>query len=181
MTLEGKKVRLRPLSMNDLDSIMEWVNDEEVTRTLLTGRYPMTREAEIKWLEEHTATDAKEVTFVIETRSGEYLGGISLFRFQAVERIAELGIVVGRKTAWGQGYGTEAMRLLVAYGFEQLNLHMIYLTVLADNPRASHIYEKVGFAHEGCLRDRVYRGGCYHDLLTMSLKRTEWEQNKGAA
>ena len=66
------------------------------------------------------------------------------------------------------------MRLLVGYGFEQLNLHMIYLSVMADNPKAAHIYEKVGFVHEGRLRDRVYRGGVYHDLLTMSLKRSEW-------
>ena len=169
MNLEGTRIRLRPLSMNDLDAIMEWVNDEEVTRTLLTGRYPLTREAEIKWIEAHTAPDAKEVTFVIETSAGEYLGGISLFRFQQVERIAELGIVIGKKNAWGKGYGTEAMHLLVGYGFTQLNLHLIYLTVLADNPKAAHIYEKVGFVHEGCLRDRVYRGGRYHDLLTMSL------------
>jgi RimJ/RimL family protein N-acetyltransferase len=181
MTLEGKRIRLRPLSKDDLDAIMEWVNDEEATRTLLIGRFPMTREAEIKWIEERTASDAKEVTYVIETIAGEYLGGISLLHFQQVERIAELGIVIGKKAAWGKGYGTEAMRLMVAYGFEQLNLHMIHLSVLADNPKAVHIYEKVGFVHEGCLRDRVYRGGRYHDLFSMSLKRTEWEQNKGAA
>ena len=176
MKLEGTKVRLRPFSTADLNAIMEWVNDDEVTRTLLIGRYPLSREAEAKWLEARCATSATEVGFVIETLAGEYLGGINLFRIQEIERIAELGIVIGRKSAWGQGYGTEAMRLLVGYGFEQLNLHMIYLSVMADNPKAAHIYEKVGFVHEGRLRDRVYRGGVYHDLLTMSLKRSEWAQ-----
>jgi len=181
MILEGSKVRLRPISMNDLDSIMEWVNDDEVTRTLLIGRYPLTREAEAKWIEERAAGSTREVTFVIETVAGEYLGGMSLFRLQEIERIGELGIVIGKKSAWGKGYGTEAMELLVAYGFRQLNLHMIYLTVLADNPKAAHIYEKVGFSHEGRLRHRVYRDGVYHDLLTMSILRSEWEKRKGAA
>jgi RimJ/RimL family protein N-acetyltransferase len=181
MNLEGTKVRLRPISTYDLDAIMEWVNDNEVTRTLLIGRYPLTREAEAKWIEARTKVDAKEVTLVIETLAGEYLGGITLFRIQEIERTAELGIVIGKKSAWGKGYGTEAMQLLLAYGFGQLNLHMIYLTVLADNPRAAHIYEKVGFVHEGRLRDRIYRDGVYHDLLTMSIKRSEWEKQKGAA
>jgi RimJ/RimL family protein N-acetyltransferase len=181
MTLEGTKIRLRPISPDDLDSIMEWINDPEVTRTLLTGRYPMTRGTEAKWIEARSELSSTEVTFVIETLTGEYLGGINLFRIQPVEQTAELGIVIGRKSAWGKGYGTEAMELLVAYGFRQLNLHMIYLTVLADNPKAAHIYEKVGFSHEGRLRDRVYRDGIYHDLLTMSILRSEWEKKKGAA
>jgi RimJ/RimL family protein N-acetyltransferase len=181
MTLEGTKVRLRPVSIDDLDAIMEWINDNEVTRTLLTGRYPMTRETEKQWIEARSGINPKEVTFTVETLAGEYLGGMSLFRIQEIERTAELGIVIGRKSAWGKGYGTEAMRLLVGYGFSQLNLHLIYLTVLADNPRAAHIYEKIGFVSEGRLRDRVYRDGVYHDLFSMSLSRAEWEQNKGAA
>jgi len=180
MNLEGGRVRLRPISTHDLDSLMAWVNDNEVTRTLLSGRYPLTREAEAKWIEARTAVDAKEVTCVIETLAGEYLGGISLFRIQEIERTAELGIVIGKKSAWGKGYGTEAMQLLVAYGFRQLNLHMIYLTVLRGNPKAAHIYEKIGFVHEGRLRNRVYRDGVYHDLLTMSIKRSEWGKQKGA-
>jgi len=180
MTLEGKKVRLRPLSTDDVDHIMAWVNDHQVTRTILTGRYPMTREAEEQWIEERLKPKPTEVVFVVETLAGDYLGGISLFHIHPVEHHAELGIVIGKKSQWGKGYATEAMQLLVTYGFKQLNLHMIYLTVMDVNERAAGIYERVGFRHEGRLRHRVYRDGVYRDLLSMSILRSEWENTTGA-
>jgi RimJ/RimL family protein N-acetyltransferase len=176
MTFEGKTVRLRPLSMDDLDNVMKWVNDPDVTRTLMTGRYPMTRETEREWLEAHVKISTTEVHYALETLAGEYLGGVNLFRIWPVERHAELGIVIGNKAQWGKGYAKEAMQLMLRYGFEQLNLHVIYLHVYADHPRAIRLYEYVGFKHEGRLRDRVYREGKYHDFLAMSILRAEWEQ-----
>ena len=180
MILEGRTVRLRPLSLDDLDSAMQWVNDPEVTRTLLTGRYPTTREAERKWFEEHVDINTREACYAIETLAGEYLGGASLFRIVPVERTAELGIVIGRKTEWGKRYAAEAMQLLLDYGFRELNLHLIYLHVYADHSRAVRLYEKLGFTTEGCLRDRVFRDGRYHDFLAMSIRRSEWEIRRGA-
>jgi RimJ/RimL family protein N-acetyltransferase len=174
MILEGKKVRLRPLRAEDLDPILEWINDEEVTHTLLIGRYPMTREMEREWIEQRLKGSETDVSFVMETLDGTYLGGISLFRIQAVERIAELGLVIGRKSEWGKGYGTEGMGLLINYGFEQLNLHMIYLGVLTHNTHAHKMYRSLGFQEEGRLRHRVYRSGQYHDMISLSLLREEW-------
>lgn len=176
MNFEGKKVRLRPLSMDDLDNVMKWVNDSDVTRTLMTGRYPMTRESEREWLEAHVKPSTTEIHYAVETLGGDYLGGVNLFRVWSVERHAELGIVIGNKEQWGKGYAREAIQLLLKYGFEQLNLHLIYLHVYADHPRAIHLYESVGFKHEGRLRDRVYREGKYHDFLIMSVLRSEWDQ-----
>ena len=113
MTLEGKNVRLRPLRAEDIDDIMTWINDPEVTRTLLVGRYPMTREAEQEWIESRFKPSSTEVLFVIETKAGDYLGGCSLFKIEPVEHHAELGIVIGRKSEWGKGYAREAMELLI--------------------------------------------------------------------
>lgn len=174
MLIEGKKVRLRPLEERDLDHIMEWVNDEEVTRTLLVGRYPMTRTMEKDWLDQRLKGSQTEVSFVIETLSGSYLGGITLFRILPVERNAELGLVIGRKKEWGKGYAREAMTLMVDYGFAQLNLNLIYLTVIAHNSRAHQIYLDCGFVEEGRLRQRIYRGGAYSDLISLSITRDEW-------
>jgi RimJ/RimL family protein N-acetyltransferase len=179
MILEGKKVRLRPLQESDLEHIMEWINDHEVTRTLLVGRYPMTRQMEKEWLEAHLKQSETEVGFVVETLAGLYLGGIGFFRILAVERNAELGLVIGRKAEWGKGYAREAMSLLVNYGFEQLNFQMIYLGVLHENARAHKIYTDLGFREEGRLRQRVYRDGLYHDIVSMSLLRSEWQASRG--
>jgi len=179
MILEGKKVRLRPLKAEDLDPILEWINDDEVTHTLLIGRYPMTREMEREWFEQRQKATESEVFFVMETLDGTYLGGINFFRIQPVERIAEVGLVIGRKSEWGKGYGTEAMGLLIDYGFQQLNLHMIYLGVLPHNAHAHKMYLSLGFQEEGRLRHRVYKSGQYHDIITLSLLREEWSGSPG--
>ncbi len=181
MILEGKKVRLRPVRAEDVDDIMIWINDPEVTRTLLTGRYPMTREIEQDWIEARSKISSTEVHYVIETVAGNYLGGCSLFKIHPVEHHAELGIVIGRKSEWGKGYAREATALLIDYGFAHLNLHMIYLTVLPVNPRAQAIYEKLGFVSEGTLRHRIYRDGDYHDLNSMSLLRSEWDDRRASS
>lgn len=175
MTLEGKKVRLRPISLDDIDLALSWINDPEVTQTLMTGRYPMTREAERKWLEDHMKVSATDIIYTIEKLDGTYLGGITLFNIRPVEHHAEVGISIGIKSEWGKGYGREAMELMLRYGFAELNLHLIYLHVHADHPRAVRLYEKIGFVREGRLRDRAYRGGKYHDYFAMSILRDEWE------
>lgn len=175
MILEGTKVRLRPFEERDLDHIMEWVNDAEVTRSLLVGRYPMTRTMEKAWLDERLKGSTTEVSLVIETLAGDYLGGIGYFHILQLERHAELGLVIGRKAEWGKGFAREAMSLFVDYGFEQLNFNLIYLTVLPQNPRAQKIYSGLGFKEEGRLRQRMYRDGVYSDLISMSILREEWQ------
>jgi len=179
MTIVGKTVRLRPFEERDLDHIMDWINDPEVTRTLLVGRYPMTRPMEKAWLDERLKGSTSEVAFVIETLAGEYLGGIGYLHIMNLERHAELGIVIGRKSEWGKGYAREAMSLFVDYGFEQLNFNLIYLTVMPHNTRAHQIYASLGFREEGRLRQRTYRDGNYSDLISMSLHREEWLALRG--
>jgi len=97
-----------------------------------------------------------------------------------VEHHAELGIVIGDKSQWSKGYATEAMHLIIEYGFNQLNLNMIYLAVVAFNERAAALYKRVGFVEEGRLRQRVYRDGSYHDELSMSMLKTEWLARSGS-
>jgi RimJ/RimL family protein N-acetyltransferase len=84
-------------------------------------------------------------------------------------RSAEAGIFVGVKSLWGRGHGTDAMNALVGWGFDELNLHRIWLRVFADNPRAVRSYEKVGFRVEGRLRQDRYHRGQYSDTLVMGL------------
>ncbi len=90
-------------------------------------------------------------------------------------RGAECGIAIGDKSQWGKGYGTDAMRTLVGFGFGELNLHRIMLRVYDDNPRAVRAYEKVGFKTEGRLRESNFHDGRYRDALVMAILRPEWE------
>ena len=93
-------------------------------------------------------------------------------------RSAEFGIFIGDKTFWNNGYGCEATRLTLQHGFETLNLNRIYLHVFETNPRAIHVYDKIGFIREGKLRQTTFRNGRYIDTLIMSMLRSEWDTRK---
>ncbi len=102
------------------------------------------------------------------------IGNIGFFNLDYKNRCAELGIMIGDKSCWNQGYGTEAVRLLVQHGFRTLNLNRIYLRVLENNPRAIRAYEKAGFTHEGRQRQAEFMDGQFVDLLVMSILKSEF-------
>lgn len=91
-------------------------------------------------------------------------------------RDAWLGVGMGNRSDWGQGYGTDAMRLAVRYAFTELNLHRISLTVLGTNPRAQRAYEKAGFVVEGRQRGLSHYDGQRVDEVYMGLLREEWSE-----
>jgi RimJ/RimL family protein N-acetyltransferase len=87
-----------------------------------------------------------------------------------------VGLFIGDKSCWNKGYGTEVMRLLLRHGFGTLNLNRIFLRVDEDNYGGIRAYEKAGFLLEGRERMGGYRNGKYHDILRMSVLRSEWEE-----
>jgi RimJ/RimL family protein N-acetyltransferase len=174
--MEGKLVRLRPYEKSDLHDLMKWVNDEEVTRylgSLMTP--PLSPSAEEGFLEMAMTRSETHKVFAIETLAGEFAGGIDLRVIDQIDRRAEVGIVIGFKEFWGKGYGTDAMKVLLKFAFERLNLNRVSLRVFDYNQRAIKSYEKCGFKREGVLRqDRFYAGG-YHDTIMMGILRQEFQ------
>jgi RimJ/RimL family protein N-acetyltransferase len=173
--IEGKLVRLRPQDIEDLDRVYGWINDREVTRHL-NVRYPASRLAEEAWIRSNTETAPSyhNVRFAIDTLDGVHIGGINFHFVVPESRKGHLGIMIGDKRYWSQGYGTDAMRTLVRFGFEQMNLNRIELTVDAPNERAVRCYRKAGFTVEGRLRESRYARGSYDDQFIMAILREEW-------
>ena len=173
----GKRVRLRSAERSDLEKFLEWINDPEVTEGL-TLFLPMSSIDEDKWFENAMGRPQEEKPLVIDRKDGDdwqLIGNSGFFDFDWVARSAEVGIMIGEKSVWNQGYGTEVMTLLLRHGFATLNLNRIYLRVYAENKRAIRTYEKVGFVHEGRMRQGVYKQGEYFDVLFMSVLREEWD------
>lgn len=174
----GKRVRLRGVEREDLPRFVAWLNDPEVRQNLSLVN-PLSQAMEENWFEDMLKQPAEEMPLVIEVRQGEAwvpVGNCSLFGFHWAARSAEAGIFIGEKALWGQGYGTEAMRLLLRHGFYDLNLNRICLRVYATNPRAVRSYEKAGFTLEGRERQGMYRDGQYIDVLLMSILRSEFQE-----
>lgn len=176
----GKRIRLRAIEREDLPKFVEWMNDPEVTSGLLM-HIPLSMADEQRWFEGMAQRPAAERVLAIEMRDGDswrMIGTTGFHEINMVNREAEFGISIGDKSIWNQGYGTEATRLMLQHGFETLNLNRIYLRVYQTNPRAIRAYEKVGYVHEGCMRQSVYKHGKYIDVHLMSVLRSEWDEIK---
>ncbi len=176
--MEGKKTRIRALEKTDLDEIMKWVNDYQVTRSLVSFAYPASRAKEEKWLEKMIEPDDKNRVFAIETKKGKYLGNIGFHNIDWKNRNAEVGIVIGKKRYWNKGYGTDAMMTILDFAFNRMNLHKVYLEVFDVNARGIKSYLKCGFKKEGHLREMFYNEGKYYDTVMMGILKREFEKNK---
>jgi RimJ/RimL family protein N-acetyltransferase len=173
--LEGEIVRLRMRRESDIPLFVKWYNDPEVRHWLHMSEAPeQTAEGERqRW--ELTRGDPTRISFVIETHDGVPIGNIGLVAIDDVHRRAELGISIGEKAYWSRGFGTDALRVLLRFAFEQMNLHRIELITDADNDRGIRCYEKAGFKREGLLRGKRQRYGQPLDMLVMSVLRGDIE------
>jgi len=175
----GKRVRLRALNQEDLPLFVEWLNDPEVVRGL-THYQPFSLEDEKDWYEGMRKMPQEERPLMVDVRidtKWKPIGDLGLFGIDWRIRSAEFGIVIGEKAYWDQGYGTEAMELILKHGFETLNLNRIYLRVYEDNLRAIRVYKKTGFKQEGNLRQAHFQDGSYMDVILMSILRSDWDQS----
>jgi RimJ/RimL family protein N-acetyltransferase len=174
--IHGKRLRLRAIERADVANFYEWVNDPEVTFGL-SLYLPMSSLDEERWFETIGQRDPHERPMAIDVRDGEtwrLIGNCVVFGIDWINRCAEVAIMIGDRSAWDKGYGTEAMMLLAKHCFETLNLQRVFLRVYADNLRAQRAYQKAGFVEEGRLRQAVFKRGAYQDAILMSVLRTEW-------
>ncbi len=172
--LTGEKVRLREYRREDIQLAQAYINDYEVKRLLNPGiPYPYTYEDEMKWFESNSASK-DNYSFAIETlEESKYIGGCGVNKIDWKNSVAMVGIFIGDKNYWGKGYGTDAMKVLVSFIFDQLNIHKVKLQVFSFNQRAIRSYEKCGFKTEGTLRKEIFKDGKYHDEVIMGILRED--------
>ena len=171
--LIGERIYLRPLEREDAAIFVPWINDQEITRTLVVYR-PMNRDNEEEFIARASKEQGGFVFGIALKKDDRLIGNTAFHAVHSKDRNAGFGILIGDKTEWDRGYGTEATALMARYGFETLNLNRIWLHVYEYNPRGRRAYEKVGFRVEGTLRKHCYREGRYWDVIVMGLLRDEW-------
>ena len=170
-TLEGSRVRLRPVRDDDLSFLLAVANDPEL-RGWLRFERPTSESEERAWMA-HLHDDEGRVWVMEEAASRRPLGVISLTEWNQVARLAELGLAILEPADRGRGFGAEACRLALRHGFEEMGLQRVHLNVYEDNP-AARLYLRLGFREEGRLRRHTYKRGAYRDVLVMGLLREEW-------
>ncbi|WP_027084453.1 GNAT family N-acetyltransferase [Cohnella panacarvi] len=175
--LYGERIKLREFRKEDLPWIRLWVNNPEIVNHLSDiFLYPHTQQSTEDFLDSMLEGKPDGRGFVIcEHGSEQYIGSISLDAIDWKNRVGTIGIVIGFPEYLGHGIGTEALKLLVAFAFRELNLNRLELQVYDFNVRAIRSYRKCGFQEEGRLRQRLYKNGRYIDVVQMGLLRSEWE------
>ena len=172
--LVGDRIYLSPRRIEDAEKFAEWMNDFEVTDYTGRSGQLMSVQGEKNYLE---GNPNPEATFSIVTLDDDKLiGSVGLERIEHVHRTATLGIFIGDKEYLSKGYGTEAIRLLIDYGFNYLNLHSIKLTVFEFNERAIRCYKKCGFKETGRHRENRFINGKYYDTISMDILENEFKE-----
>jgi len=170
--ITGERIYLSPINIDDLEIYTKWMNDVEVVSNLGNYHRLLSLNNEKSALESLT-TDGQNYAIVL-TDGDLLIGGVSLNEVSHIHRTATAGIFIGEAEFRDKGYGTEAMRLMVEFGFKTLNLHNIMLTVHSDNIRAINSYIKVGFKEFGRRRDSRYIDGSYLDTIYMEVLDTDY-------
>ena len=173
--LIGEYVRLRSITRQDLPRLCEFNNDLVVE--LAGGGDPPIPQSLERLQAEYDQDAAKGgrdgTRFAIEA-NGQFIGQCALFNTNHTAQTCELGITIGDKAYWGQGYGRDALRLLLEYAFRYQNYRKVWLQVHAKNERAVRAYQSCGFVIEGRQREQVWNDGAYDDLLLMGVLRHDW-------
>ncbi|WP_430534530.1 GNAT family protein [Listeria rocourtiae] len=171
--LQGARVFLRPLNANDQDTYYTMFFNNDVRR--LTGTKQAFTYAQIENYIANKWKDSSAVLLLIclqETE--EIIGDIALQDIDTTNRNANIRIAIGKVEHQSKGYGSEAMRLMLDYGFGILNLHRIELNLFDFNKQAARAYEKVGFKIEGIQREALFYDHAYHDSILMSMLAHEY-------
>jgi len=172
----GKKCYLSPIDVADADKFTEWLNDMEVIINL--QRY--SKNLDLNTENQKLAELAKGHNYaIINSENEELIGNCGFMEIDNLNQTGEIGIFIGNKIYWNKGYGTEALTLLLDYGFKALNLHNVQLRVYSFNVRAIKSYEKIGFKTYGKRREALLRGKERYDLIHMDILYNEFYEKNG--
>jgi RimJ/RimL family protein N-acetyltransferase len=166
-------VVLTPLREEDSDRLFAWINDRALV--LLNAPFrPVARAAHDVWFETVQRDPSRVIRAIRDAPDGPVLGTCQLHDLHPIHRTAELQIRIGAATARGRGVGTASVRRLLALAFGELDLHRVFVHVFTTNVPAIRLYQKIGFRHEGTLREAALIDDRRVDVQVMGILRAEW-------
>lgn len=169
----GARVYLRPLELADAPAQLRWINDP-LTRKYLGRCHPLNLVQEEAWIEGLYAGKT-DVTLAIVLQEGDrHIGSLGLHGIEPINQTAVTGMLIGEAECRGKGYGPEAKELMLAYGFNTLNLRTIRSATFATNTPSMRSLQKSGYVEVGRIPDRFFRDGAWHDEVQWVITREAW-------
>ena len=168
--LKGDAVYLRCLNEKDIDGNYRfWLNDQEIVKFNSHGRFPATPEKLMDFVKVSIQSNTALVLAVIDTVTDSHIGNISLQSINWVDRSAEIAFLLGEKKFQGKGVMQEAGQLLIAHGFNTLNLHRIHCGTSSENLGMQKLAAKLGMQKEGERKEAIFNDGRYHDIIEYGI------------
>jgi RimJ/RimL family protein N-acetyltransferase len=182
MHLETERLRLRPAELADAPALQALVSDRRIAATTLNIPYPYPDNGALDWLQrlqERRAQGHEDVTFAIIRKSDSTLmGAVGIHPRHSFQ--AEIGYWIG-VPYWGQGYMTEAVRRVIKFGFDVMNLQRIHAWYFTHNPASARVMQKAGMTFEGVMRQHYVKWGAFVDAGCYSILRHEFEAQRPKA
>jgi RimJ/RimL family protein N-acetyltransferase len=173
--IPGKLVTLRPPRLEDVEAMLSWFEDIEVTR-FLEMRHPPSLEAEKEWMD-RIGRDPNEVNWVIE-HEGRAVGGTGIHHIDWKHGIGTTGTAIGDRSAWGKGIGREVMRLRADYAFTQLPLRKLESMYVDGNEGSARAQAAAGYQQVGRRKQERFVDGAWRDMVLTELMRSDWEERR---
>lgn len=172
MRLEGKTIYLRPLALEDANGhYPSWLNDPEVCRYNSHGETLYTKKMAQDYISSITDNPTCKVFAICDKIKDEHIGNISLQAISTKNQSAEFAILLGNRNFWGKGVAKEAGKLLVDYGFHNLELHRIYCGTSVANIAMQKLAIYLGMKQEGVRKEAMRKNGQFYDIIEYGVIR----------
>jgi RimJ/RimL family protein N-acetyltransferase len=172
-------VTLRELAREDIPIVNRWRQDRDLIDGLGAPARYISEDVDQAWFDDYLRRRGTDVRCaILVDNAPEPIGIVSLTGIDPVHRRGEMHLLIGQRDLHGRGIGTEATHLMLRHAFNDLNLHRVFLSVLAHNAAAIRVYEKSGFVREGVSRESAYKRGKYEDMIHMGILAAEFGETR---
>ena len=173
--LRGNRIYLRKFKKSDINNTyISWLKDPVVTQFMHAASKLISKKNLLQYYDNFKNNKNDFLFAVIINKNKKHIGNVRLGPVEWAHRRTEFGIMIGDKKNWGQGYASEAVKLILNYAFTDLKLNKINIGVVEENKPAIHLYRKSGFKKEGCIRNNFYLNGKYLNSIRMGMLKSEF-------
>lgn len=168
MNIAGEKILLRAIELSDKEVLLNIINDSDTEHSLGGWSFPVSGLNQEEWIKSLKPNINVLRCMIIDRELSNPVGTVILSDIDYKNGNGEIHIKLARD-ARGKGYGTDTVRTLVNYAFNELRLNCVYAHVNVYNTPSQKLFEKCGFIQEGILRSRIFKKGYYNDVIVLSI------------